>query len=82
MKTHTTTDFGHGRIETRACDEIDDLNLLDKRKDWQGLKSIIRITSQRIIKKTRKESIENDITLHHLMLVLKNQPKCQRTLSY
>jgi predicted transposase YbfD/YdcC len=56
--TSTTTDFGHGRIETRTCDVIDDLNQLDKRKDWKNIKSIVRITSERIIKKTLKESIE------------------------
>lgn len=56
--TNTTTDFGHGRIETRTCDVIDDLNLLDKKDDWKGLESIVRITSERIIKKTLKESIE------------------------
>lgn len=56
--TNTTTDFGHGRIETRTCDVIDDLNQLEKRKDWKNIKSIVRITSERIIKKTQKESIE------------------------
>jgi len=55
---NTTTDFGHGRIETRTCSVIDDLSLLDKRKDWKGIKSIACITSERIIKKTQKESIE------------------------
>ena len=57
--TNTTTDFGHGRIETRTCDVIDDLSLLDKRKDWKGIKSIVRITSERIIKKTKRESKEH-----------------------
>ncbi len=56
--TNTTNDFGHGRIETRTCDVIDDLSLLDKRKDWKNIKSIVRITSERIIKKTQKKSIE------------------------
>ena len=56
--SNTTTDFGHGRIETRTCDVIDDLSLLEKRKEWKNIKSIVRITSQRIIKKTQKESIE------------------------
>jgi len=56
--TNTTTDFGHGRIETRTCDVLDDLSLLEKRKDWKNIKSIVRITSQRIIKKTLKESTE------------------------
>jgi len=56
--TNTTTDFGHGRIETRTCDVLDDLSLLEKREDWKNIKSIVRITSQRIIKKTLKESTE------------------------
>ena len=55
---NTETDFGHGRIETRTCSVIDDLSLLDKRKDWKDIKSVVRITSERIIKKTQKESIE------------------------
>jgi len=58
QNVNITTDFGHGRIETRTCSVINDLSLLDKQKDWEGLKSIIRITSERIIKKTQKESIE------------------------
>jgi len=57
-KTHTSTDFGHGRIETRTCDIIEDLSLIRKRKDWKNIQSIIRITSLRIIKKTQKESTE------------------------
>ena len=56
--SNTTTDFGHGRIETRTCDVLDDLSLLEKREDWKNIKSIVRITSQRIIKKTQLESIE------------------------
>ncbi len=56
--TDIETDFGHGRIETRTCDIIDNLSLLNKRKDWEGIKSIVRITSERIIKKTKKESKE------------------------
>jgi len=58
IASDTANDFGHGRIETRTCDIIDDLSLLEKRKDWKNIKSIVRITSQRIIKKTQKESIE------------------------
>ena len=55
---NTTTDFGHGRIETRTCSVIDDLSLIEKRNDWKNIKSIVWITSERIIKKTQEESIE------------------------
>ena len=56
--SNTTNDFGHGRIETRACDVIDDLSLLENKSDWKNIKSIVRITSVRIDKKTQKESVE------------------------
>lgn len=41
---------GHGRIETRECwatDREEHLSLLRKRQQWKGLKSVVRIVSQR-----------------------------------
>jgi predicted transposase YbfD/YdcC len=41
---------GHGRIETRDCwatDREDHLSLLRNRQQWKGLKSVIRIVSER-----------------------------------
>jgi predicted transposase YbfD/YdcC len=46
---------GHGRIETRECwatDREEHLSLLRKRQQWQGLKSVVRIVSQRQIGET------------------------------
>ena len=43
---------GHGRIETRECwatDREEYLSLLRKRQQWKGLKSVIRIASERKI---------------------------------
>jgi predicted transposase YbfD/YdcC len=43
---------GHGRIETRQCwvtDKEEYLCLLRKRQQWKGLKSVVRIVSQRQI---------------------------------
>jgi predicted transposase YbfD/YdcC len=51
-------DFGHGRIETRKCELINNLKFLDGKEDWRNLKSIIRITSERVDKKTGNQSIE------------------------
>ena len=56
--SNTTNDFGHGRIETRTCNVIDNLSLLLNRNDWKNIKSIVCITSARIDKKTKKESTE------------------------
>jgi predicted transposase YbfD/YdcC len=41
---------GHGRIETRECwatDREEHLSLVRKRQQWKGLKSIVRMVSQR-----------------------------------
>ena len=37
----------HGRIETRKCSVITDLKWIDEAPKWKGLKSIIKIDSQR-----------------------------------
>jgi len=44
-----TLEKGHGRIETRVCEVITDLNFLEDTNKWRELKSIIRITSKREI---------------------------------
>lgn len=41
---------GHGRIETRRCEVINNLEFVDNRAFWQGLKSIVKISSSREIK--------------------------------
>ena len=53
-----TINKGHGRIEVRECWAIDNeeyLNQLQGRENWIGLKSIVRIVSQRQI----GEQVEN-----------------------
>ena len=45
-----TVNKGHGRIETRECwatDKEEYLSLMRKHQQWQGLRSIVRIVSQR-----------------------------------
>jgi predicted transposase YbfD/YdcC len=51
-------DLGHGRIEKRTCDVITNLDFLYDCQDWTSLSSIIRITSERTIKKTDVSSTE------------------------
>ncbi len=46
---------GHGRIETRECwatDREEHLSWLRKRQQWKGLKSVVRIISQRQLGET------------------------------
>lgn len=52
-----TVNKGHGRLETRECwvtDREDYLGLVRHRQDWKGLRSLIRIVSQRKIGDTLK----------------------------
>jgi predicted transposase YbfD/YdcC len=50
--TDTSVDAGHGRVETRKCDIITDLDLVFGAEDWVGINAIARITSERFIKKS------------------------------
>lgn len=70
-------DSGHGRIETRKCEIITDLRFLDGAKDWDGLKSIIRIESERIEKKTGKSSNE---TRYYISSIDKNAKRINKSI--
>lgn len=52
---HVWNDLGHGRLERRECEVITDLTFLDDCQHWPGLKSIVRINSERQIKKSGKK---------------------------
>lgn len=52
-------DMGHGRVETRKCSVISDLQLLLNKEQWAGIKSIARIESERYFKVNGK--VETDI---------------------
>jgi predicted transposase YbfD/YdcC len=52
----TQYDVGHGRVETRVCEVIDDLRFLDISEEWHGLKSVVKVQSERYDKKTGKMS--------------------------
>jgi len=52
--THLDTDLGHGRIETRHCSVYKNLAFIEKSDQWENLKTIVRIDSERIIKATGK----------------------------
>ena len=62
-------DFGHGRIEKRTCEVITKLDFLDTKENWVGLCSIIKITSERTIKKTDIYSSE---TRYYISSLLEN----------
>ena len=56
---HTEISSGHGRIETRTCQQLlVKKNWLDKKYQWHGLKSVIQITSKVHDTSTGKDSVE------------------------
>jgi predicted transposase YbfD/YdcC len=57
---HSDISSGHGRIETRTCQQLlINQGWLDKKYQWKGLKSVIKITSEVIDKSTGKETTES-----------------------
>jgi len=48
------TDKGHGRIETRKCSVISNLQFLDQAEQWKGLSTIAKVESTRIIGEEQK----------------------------
>jgi len=54
---HTEIDSGHGRIETRTCQQIwVDKGWLGKEYRWSGLKSIVKVSSEVHEKSTGKDT--------------------------
>lgn len=58
-KTNKQFDTGHGRVETRTCNVIDDLLFMDEKDQWIGLKSVVRIHSECYNKHSGKTSHQN-----------------------
>lgn len=56
--TDSFIDVGHGRIETRTCEAIDNLTFMDDQESWKNLRSVVKIISERHIKKTGKTTRE------------------------
>lgn len=56
---HRTVDAGHGRIEERCCRAVDATTwLCERHPSWEGLRSIVAVTSRRTSKKTGESSSE------------------------
>jgi predicted transposase YbfD/YdcC len=54
----TQTDKGHGRVETRECVTIKKLDWLFEAHQWEGIKSIAKITATVYHQATGKETVE------------------------
>jgi predicted transposase YbfD/YdcC len=57
ISRHETVDGDHGRIETRTTTVIHDVDWLQERHDWPGLKAVVIVESTReIADKTERET--------------------------
>ena len=57
VSRHQTIDGEHGRIETRSVTVIHDIDWLQERHQWPGLKSVVMVESAREIgEKTERET--------------------------
>ena len=66
---HTTISSGHGRVETRTCEQlIIDKKWLGKDYRWPGLNSFIKITAEVYEKSTGKETSETRCYISSLPL--------------
>jgi predicted transposase YbfD/YdcC len=55
-------DYGHGRVKTRRCSVISDLSLIASKEEWAGLKTLVKIESERYIKSAGET--ENEIRFY------------------
>lgn len=53
-ETQIGEEVDRGRVETRKCFLISDLELIEQREKWRALRTIIKVESEVYIKKTRK----------------------------
>lgn len=67
FSTEVSRNVDHGRVETRKCSVITDLTFLDEAKHWQGIRSVIKIESERYLKASDKTTWETRyyISSHH-----------------
>lgn len=65
--TDVQEELDHGRIERRTCEVITKLDFLDTDENWIGLRSIIKITSERTFKNTGVHSTESRLYISSLL---------------
>lgn len=65
--SHTTTEKAHGRIEKRTCKVITDMDWISNQQEWENLRSVICIQSQRTIVKTGEIQSEQRFYLSSLL---------------
>lgn len=76
---YRTEEIGHGRKEIRECFVYSNSGFEVIYKEWEGIKSIVRITSERTIIKTGETSLEKRYYITSLSLEPKKIAESVRT---
>lgn len=72
-------DLGHGRIEKRICSVIEDLSMIDQKNQWNSLRSLIKIESERCSKSTQQIEKETRYYISSLAPNATHLNNCIRT---
>ncbi len=66
IDSYEDIDYGHGRIETRKCSILTNLDLVENSKKWIGLVSIVMVERERFFKATGKKENEKNFYISTL----------------
>ena len=79
VSSDENVDCGHGRIETRRCMVYDNLDMIHSLSGWEGLKTILRIDSERTIKSSGETSLQTRYYISSMKASAKQFNKCVRS---
>jgi predicted transposase YbfD/YdcC len=87
VSRHETVDGDHGRVETRTITVIHDVDWLQKRHDWPGLKGVVIIDSRREIgvkieRETRFYITSAILTASHLGPIIRSHWAVENNLHW
>ena len=64
LNSYKDIDKGHGRLEIRKCYSSNNINWLEEREEWPGLKNVFMIKGTRIV--GEKEATERSFYISSL----------------
>ena len=73
IKSITTQDLDHGRIETRTCHILTDFKFIEKGNSWKNLTTVIKLESTREFKNTDKPKEQ---AVRYYISSLEGEPAC------
>lgn len=69
METLQEVEADHGRVEKRTYSVMGDLKWVEKKEDWKGLRTLVRVESEIYDKMSRKTTLESRFYISSLPIV-------------